>query len=114
MIRQIQSVAVLVRDARKAADWYRERLGFDVSAQGHWVTAAPPGSAVKLHLCERCKEWEDDTPGGNTGISFATDNQEQTYRDLKGKGVEFAKDLTTEWFGTYAILKDLDGNEFWI
>jgi len=114
MIREIQCMAVLVRDAKRAAEWYREKLGFEVSVQGHWVTVAPPGSSGKLHLCERCKEWEGDSPGGNTGISFGSDDQERTYRELEAKGVEFAKDLTTEWFGTYAIFRDLDGNEFWI
>ncbi len=114
MIREIVSAAVLVHNAQKAAEWYRSVLGFEVRAEGHWVTAKPPGSAFMLHLCERCEEWEDDRPGGNTGIAFRCDDQEKTYEELKARGVEFAKDLTTEWFGTYAILKDLDGNEFWM
>lgn len=114
MIQGINCVAVLVRDSKKAAEWYREKLGFEVSSQGHWVTVRPPSSPMMLHLCERCEEWGDDEPGGNTGISFTTDDKERTYRELKAKGVEFAKDLTTEWFGTYAILKDLDGNGFWM
>ena len=50
--------------------------------QGHWSTTRPPGSPIMLHLCEQCKEWGDDQPGGNTGISFATDDKEQTYREL--------------------------------
>lgn len=45
---------------------------------------------------------------------FQTDDKERTYRELKAKGVEFSTELTTESFGTYAIFKDLDGNEFWI
>ncbi len=114
MIREIVSTAVLVKDAEKAAEWYHRMLGFEVSAQGHWVTVKPPESTFMLHLCERCMEWGDDEPGGNTGIAFRCDDQEKTYQELKAKGVEFAKELTTEWFGTYAILKDLDGNEFWM
>ncbi len=114
MIEEIVSTAVLVEDAKKAAEWYRRMLGFEVNVQGHWVTAKPPGAAFMLHLCERCKEWYGDEPGGNTGIAFRCDDQEGTYKELKAKGVEFAQDLTTEWFGTYAILKDLDGNEFWM
>ena len=114
MIQAMTSVAVLVRDAKKAAEWYHEKLGFDTDAQGHWVTVWPRGSPVRLHLCERCHEWEDDEPGGHTGIAFATDDQERTYHELKARGVDFAKDLTTEWFGTYALFKDLDGNVFWI
>jgi len=114
MITGIKSVAVLVTDAKRAAEWYREKLGFEVGIQGHWVTVSPKGTEMKLHLCEKCKEWEDDRPGGQTGISFEVDNKEQTYRELKASGVEFSQELTTEWFGTYAIFKDPDGNQFWI
>jgi lactoylglutathione lyase len=114
LITGISSVAVLVDDATKAAEWYRDKLGFEVSVQGHWVTARPPGSNMKLHLCAKCREWGDDRPGGQTGIFFETDSKERTYHELKAKGVEFSTELTTEWFGTYAIFKDLDGNEFWI
>lgn len=114
MIRDTTSVAVLVSDAKKAAEWYKDKLGFEASVQGHWVTVNPKGSKFKLHLCEKCKEWGEDRPRGQTGIAFATDNKEQTYRELKARGVVFSKELTTEWFGTYAIFKDIDGNEFWI
>jgi catechol 2,3-dioxygenase-like lactoylglutathione lyase family enzyme len=114
MITDVGSVAVLVKDAKRAAEWYSEKLGFRTRIQGHWVTVKPEDSEIALHLCEKCEEWGDDTPGGQTGISFITDNQEQTYKELKAKGVEFSKELTTEWFGTYAIFKDPDGNEFWI
>jgi lactoylglutathione lyase len=114
MITGVGSVAVLVKDSKRAAEWYREKLGFEVSIQGHWVTVKPKGSEMTLHLCEKCKEWSDDKPGGQTGISFMTNNKEQTYKELETRGVEFSQELTTEWFGTYAIFKDLDGNEFWI
>jgi uncharacterized glyoxalase superfamily protein PhnB len=115
MLQEITSVAVLVNDAKKAAQWYHEKLGFEVaSMEGHWVAVKPPGSRTILHLCERCHEWENDSPGGQTGIFIATDDKEKTYRELKAKGVEFAQELTTEPFGTYAIFKDIDGNKFWI
>ena len=46
MFTEVASVAVLVHDAGKAAEWYRQKLGFEVSVQGHWVTAKPPASSV--------------------------------------------------------------------
>jgi catechol 2,3-dioxygenase-like lactoylglutathione lyase family enzyme len=72
-----------------------------------------------IHLCEAPhrripEEWEDDRPGGNTGIGFYSDDQKKTVEELKARGVRFKKDLTTEWFGTYAIFRDPDGNEFWM
>jgi catechol 2,3-dioxygenase-like lactoylglutathione lyase family enzyme len=114
MITGMRSMAILVHDAKKAAEWYREKLGFEADIQGHWVTVWPKGSNLKLHLCEKCKEWGEDSPGGQTGIQFTVDNKEQTHQELKDRGVEFSQDLTTEWYGTFAIFKDIDGNEFWI
>jgi catechol 2,3-dioxygenase-like lactoylglutathione lyase family enzyme len=114
MFTSVSSVAVLVKDAKKSAEWYREKLGFDVSIQGHWVAVKPEGSKVLVHLCEKCEEWGDDQPGGNTGISLASDDQKKAYEELKRRGVDFAVDLKTEWFGTYAIFRDPDGNEFWM
>jgi hypothetical protein len=46
------SMAVMVSDAKKTAKWFRDKLGFEVSVEGHWVTAWPTGSNSKLHLCE--------------------------------------------------------------
>jgi lactoylglutathione lyase len=114
MFTEISSVPVLVRDAKKSAEWYRDKLGFEVSVQGHWVQAKPKGSKTVIHLCEKCKEWNDDSPGGNTGIFLSSDDKTKTYQELKTKDVEFSTDLTRESWGTYAIFKDPDGNEFWM
>jgi hypothetical protein len=37
---------------------------------------------------------------------------EATTKTLKGKGVEFTKDPQAESWGTFAIFKDADGNQF--
>jgi hypothetical protein len=38
----------------------------------------------------------------------------RTFLELKGKGFEFSEGLTSTPWGKYAILKDIDGNEFGI
>jgi len=116
MFAGIGSFAVLVNDAKKAAKWYEEKLGFEVNSQGHWVTVNPKGSKVTIHLCEKCDDWEGDKPGGNTGIYLTSDDKEKTYRELKARGVQFKVELTeAPWAsGKYAILRDLDGNEYWM
>ncbi len=70
MITRIGSVAVLVHDAKKSAEWYRDRLGFEiVGIEGHTVFVKPNGSQDPLvHLCELCESWEQDKPRGRTGI----------------------------------------------
>ena len=116
MLTEVGSVAVLVTDANKAAEWYRQKLGAEVTVQGHWVAAKLPRSNVVIHLCGKNEDWEDDRPGGQTGIFLKSDDKEKTYRELKSRGVEFDVELRdAPWGGgTYAIFKDLDGNKFWM
>ena len=111
MIKSIGTIAVVVSDAAKAAEWYREKLGFEVKGdpKEHWVTAGIKGSEHRLHLCE-CKPLEK----GNTGISFLCEDVEKTYKELSKKGVKFTKRPKKEPWGTHAMLADRDGNEFWL
>lgn len=72
------------------------------------VHPAPTG----IHLCKG-----ETLEPGNTGILFYTDNVEATYQELKGKGVEFTRELgKAEWDENvkYAMFRDPDGNEFWL
>jgi catechol 2,3-dioxygenase-like lactoylglutathione lyase family enzyme len=134
MITGVGSVAVLVNDAKKSAEWYRDKLGFEIVEKGgHAVFVRPRGSAFPLiHLCERCDDWGNDTPGGRTGVwldsggitlhkskdsgfilpSSNPDNVERTFDELKKNGVEFSQELTAMSWGKMAIFKDPDGNEF--
>ena len=119
MMLDLATVAVVVsRPAKKAAEWYRDKLGFEIGGEveGHWVVVAPKGKtgAPKgpwrgIHLCEA-----DELEPGNTGILFLTDNIEATYKELKAKGVKFTQELTKESWGTNAMFSDPDGNEFWL
>jgi lactoylglutathione lyase len=134
MITGVGSAAILVHDAKKSAQWYHDKLGFEiVGIEGHTVFVKPKGpQAVLLHLCGKCDAWENDQPGGRTGIWFQCgettvhrsektgqalpssnpDAVEKTYLELKKNGVDFAEELTTTTWGKYAIFKDPDGNEF--
>ncbi len=116
MFTEVGSIAVLVNDATKAAEWYNRQLDFEVNVQGHWVTAKPRGSNTVIHLCGKCEDWENDRPGGHTCIFIKTDDKEENYRKLKSQGVEFDVELTeAPWGGgKYAIFRDLDGNKFWM
>jgi catechol 2,3-dioxygenase-like lactoylglutathione lyase family enzyme len=110
MIKSIIDVAIVVSNANKSAEWYKEKLGLEIRAkEGHWVTVAPKGPGPVLHLCET-------TPleKGNTGICFQVDDLDETYKELSSKGVEFTAKPTKEEWGYYAMFKDPDGNEFWL
>ncbi|MDE1836255.1 MAG: VOC family protein [Euryarchaeota archaeon] len=133
MLSGVGSVAVLVRDARKAADWYCEKLGFEVVArERHLVFLRPPGSSLPLiHLCGEGDDWQGDSPGGRTGIWFRCGETRRTeiapgvflpastprdvehaYRELKARGVELVQELTDTGWGKMAVFRDPDGNEF--
>ncbi len=114
MISKIADVAVVVSNGREAADWYREKLGFAVGgeAEGHWVVVYPPGGeeGTHLHLCADIYPLEP----GNTGIGLITDSLDETFQALSEKEVKFTVEPRKEEWGTYAMFKDPDGNEFWL
>jgi lactoylglutathione lyase len=111
VIKSISSAAVVVKDGKKAKKWYNEKLGFVVkSDDDHWITVAPPnGNGFEIHLCET-KPLEK----GNTGILFLVDNLDKTYAELTRKGVKFSQKPVDKGWGKYAMMKDLDGNVFWM
>ena len=98
------SVAVMVSDAKKSAEWYSAKLGFETSEEDHWVTAWPKGAKWKLHLCE------GELEPGNTGIGLYCEDLKATVAELKKKGVKFPMDYTKSEWGEMAQLKDPDGN----
>ena len=110
MLKSISSVAVVVKDGKKAKTWYESKLGLEArSEEDHWITMGLKGSDFEIHLCET-KPLEK----GNTGILFMADDLDKTYAELVKKGVKFAKKPKDEGWGKYAMFKDLDGNVFWL
>jgi predicted enzyme related to lactoylglutathione lyase len=50
--------------------------------------------------------------GGFMNVTFMADDVEATATDLKAKGVEFVQEPRKADWGTAAIFKDVDGNQF--
>jgi catechol 2,3-dioxygenase-like lactoylglutathione lyase family enzyme len=110
----VADVAVMVKDARASAAWWREKVGFDVqmigAPDGHAVMVAPPGDRFFVHLCEGFAELEP----GNTGIAFVTDDLAGTVRRMEGAGVRFTDRPAIRGTGGMAKFADPDGNVFWL
>lgn len=112
MITHMQYVAVPVSDPHAALVFYTETLGFErvaydspASPRGvPWVVVRPPRAETHLALI-RSTSPHTRCPV----VLFATDDLEQTYRDLLDRGVRFVQAPAYNTRGT-AILEDPDGN----
>ena len=116
MIRGIKFASVPVRNQDVALKFYTEKLGFRVltdqpmGPQKRWIELEISGAQSKLVLFT--PEGHEDRIGTFQTITFWTDDVEGTAKTLKAKGVEFASDPKKEPWGTFAIFKDQDGNQF--
>jgi hypothetical protein len=69
-----------------------------------------PGSDSKLVLFTA--NGDEKRIGSHQPVTFWSDDVQATARLLKSKGVTFAMEPKTEDWGTAAIFKDQDGNQF--
>lgn len=116
MIKQIKFVSVPVRDQDKALIFYTEKLGFKVATDQpmgptqRWIELKINGAETELVLFT--PPGHEDRIGGFVPLSFQCDNVESTHRELAERGVEFVQPPKKEGWGTSAIFKDVDGNQF--
>jgi catechol 2,3-dioxygenase-like lactoylglutathione lyase family enzyme len=115
MIRGIKLAGIPVRDQDAALKFYTEKLGFKVlTDQPHvnqrWIELGIPGAESRLALFT--PPGHENRIGGFQPLTFWCDDVETTTKTLKSKGVEFAKNPQKEVWGTFAIFKDTDGNQF--
>src|SRR2546427_11710046 len=84
---KFETVAVVVRDEKKATKFWKEKVGFRVvTSWPHWVTVGPRGATVRLHLCP------DSRPEkGNTGHRSATADPPKEETRPRKKGVNTTK-----------------------
>ena len=108
LMLRFETVAVVVRNDKKAAKWWKEKLGFRVvTSWPHWYTVASRGSNVHLHLCP------DSRPEkGNTGFLFSTKDAAREESRLRKNGVKITRPVKKEDWGTTFRFSDPDGNEF--
>lgn len=103
-------IAVVVSDAKASARWWKEKCGFEIRDNaGHWVTVAPPGANVVIHLCQNGEHEE-----GNTGIGFFVDDVAAVEAAWTKKGVKFSVPRRVGEASVQARFLDPDGNEYWL
>jgi catechol 2,3-dioxygenase-like lactoylglutathione lyase family enzyme len=116
MIKCIKFVSVPTSDQDRALAFYTEKLGFKIltdqpfNDKQRWLELGIDGSETRFVLFT--PEGHEDRIGSFFNGALACDNVEKTYDELSAKGVEFVGKPKKEPWGTFATLKDPDGNQF--
>jgi predicted enzyme related to lactoylglutathione lyase len=114
MIRSIKFLGIPVRDQDRALAFYTKTLGFSVvtdqemGGTQRWIEVKPPRGDTMVALFT--PEGQEDRIGSFLNASFTCDDVQKTYDDLRAKGVEFEKPPQRQPWGSFAILKDSEGN----
>jgi predicted enzyme related to lactoylglutathione lyase len=116
MITQLKFVGVPTSDQQRALRFYTEKLGFTVSTdqpfndRQRWIELRIGSAQTRIVLFT--PEGHEDRIGTFFNGSFACDDVQASYRQLKARGVEFVSEPQQQPWGEFAIFKDPDGNQF--
>jgi catechol 2,3-dioxygenase-like lactoylglutathione lyase family enzyme len=116
MIRGIKFVGIPVRDQDVSLKFYTEKLGCKVGTDQpfnetqRWIELLIPGAETGLSLFT--PDGHESRIGGFQSISFWCEDVFATAKVLKSKGVAFSQEPKTEPWGSAAVFKDPDGNQF--
>ncbi len=116
MIRGIKFASIPVRNQDVSLKFYTEKLGFKVATdqpfndKQRWIELKIPGADSLLVLFT--PDGHESRIGDFQPVTFWSDDVTATTKQLKSKGVEFTMEPKKESWGTAAIFKDPDGNQF--
>src|SRR5689334_1153025 len=122
-IDKIVMISLPVRDQERAKSFYVDKLGFQVTADyimgsaeageragNRWITLLPPGGGVSITLTT----WFEDLPPGTMKMSFSTSDVENTFEELKVKGIQPNNEISNAPWGKWFSIDDPDGNNWLI
>jgi catechol 2,3-dioxygenase-like lactoylglutathione lyase family enzyme len=116
MIRGIKFVSIPVSDQDKSLQFFTEKLGFKVATdqpfndKQRWIELMIPGAETGVVLFT--PKGHENRIGSFQPLSFISDDAFATAKTLKERGVEFVSEPKKESWGTSAIFKDPDGNQY--
>jgi len=106
-------VNVFVHDFDRAVQFYSDTLGLILDVrEDNFGYASFKAGPVSFAVAQT-----DDSVlvGKHTGIGLIVSDIDAVYADLIGRGVEFDMPPTKQpWGGTLALMKDPDGNIFYL
>jgi len=116
MVRGIKFVGIPVRNQDVSLKFYTQALGLKVvtdqpfTDKQRWIELLIPGAETGVALFT--PEGHENRIGEFQSIAFWCDDVFATAKVLKSKGVTFAQEPKNEPWGSIAVFKDTDGNQF--
>ena len=116
MIKAIKFTNIPVTDQDRALEFYTKKLGLRVITDTpfnegqRWIELGIPRAETKLVLFTG--PGQDKLIGGLMNVTFSADDVAATAKEMKSRGVEFVQEPRKADWGTSAIFKDPDGNQF--
>lgn len=115
MIKGLKFAGIPTRDQARALSFWTEKMGFRIMTdqplgEQRWIELAIGKSDTRVVLFTPPDH--EDRIGTFFNGAFTCDDVEATHRQLAAKGVEFVRPPKKEQWGTSAIFKDPDGNQF--
>lgn len=118
MITHVKLVSIAVTDQNKALEFYTKKLGFEViidepfssANKSRWIELKPPQGQTRVVLLKADRG--DPRVGRLSNIVFTCDDVEQTYFDMKTRGVQFKEPPNKQHWGLFTQFADMDGNTF--
>ena len=116
MITQLKFMSIPVADQDRALRFYTEKLGFKVATNQEmgpdkrWIELRIGKAETRVVLFTM--DGEEGRIGTRMNCSLACDDVEATWRQLCERGVEFESPPQKQGWGTFAIMKDSEGNRF--
>lgn len=112
---RLTHVRLLTTDLARALAFYREKLGLTVTLEVEDVYAELRGGDVILALYRRDLMQQvagEDAGGSGAVLTFAVDDVDAVFADLRSKDVEFVNEPHDQeaWYLRVVHLKDTDGN----
>jgi catechol 2,3-dioxygenase-like lactoylglutathione lyase family enzyme len=112
MIKQA-NVTVMVRDMKRAVEFYTKTLGLKLKAQYGKEFAQVEASGTIIALHPASKTGKHDRDSLTLSIGFAVDDLDRTMTELKSKGVKFSK-VSDDTQVKLAFFTDPDGNPLYL
>lgn len=116
MITSVKFVNVPTTDQERALAFYTGKLGFRLVTDQpfgpgrRWIELAIGHSDTRFVLFT--PPGEEHRVGDRFSGALACDDVEATHRQLSARGVEFESPPARQPWGTFAVMRDSEGNRF--